>query len=195
MDPLLVAILLFVAAVALAVLDIFVPSGGVLVVLSAIAAVGSVMFGFRSSNTAGMVILTCVLAAIPVILIAALKIWPHTPIGRRIILPTPKKDSGEEKANDPLHALVGELAVTQSALMPTGHVRLNHRNYNAVAEQGLIEAGQTVEILAVRERNLVVAVTTRKPNAAPVQVPEPEPTATGLLDLPAEELGLDSLDN
>jgi membrane-bound ClpP family serine protease len=204
MDPLVLAICCFALAIALALLDIFVPSGGVLVILSMISAIGSILFGFRSGNTAGMVMLTLLLAAVPGFLLLTLRMWPHTPIGRLIVLPTPgqpkrnnpRENEATEPEADPMQQLVGQIGIAQNPLMPTGHVRIQHRNYNAVAERGLIEAGQRVEVLAVRQRNLIVAVTTRQIPSSNTPPKEEQPVAgQSLLDLPADQLGLDSLDN
>ncbi|MEZ6076434.1 MAG: hypothetical protein R3C56_12480 [Pirellulaceae bacterium] len=83
------ALLLYIAAIALAMVDLFVPSGGMLLVLATLAALAAVLFGFRSGNTVGMGMLTLVVATIPVFVFLAIKIWPHTPLGRRIILKLP----------------------------------------------------------------------------------------------------------
>ncbi len=54
MDPLYLALLLYIAALALATVDLFVPSGGMWVVLATLAALACVLFGFRSGNSIGM---------------------------------------------------------------------------------------------------------------------------------------------
>lgn len=198
MDPLVIAILCILLAGALAVVDLLVPSGGILAVLSLLAAVVSVYFGFRSGYTSGMVVLTVILVAIPVFLAVALRIWPHTPIGRRLILKAPE---AHEVAVDPtlvqLQELVGQVGVTQNSLMPCGMVRIQRRNYNAMCDCGIIEAGQNVEVISVQQRNLVVAPTTLSPARSlgqPMPDREPSVAKESLLDRPAEELGLDSLE-
>ncbi len=84
MQPLAIAILLYFVAIVLAMLDLYVPSAGMLVLLSFLAAVGSVMFGFQSGTTAGMTMLTLVAGSIPVLALVAFQIWPHTPIGNAL---------------------------------------------------------------------------------------------------------------
>lgn len=201
MDPLSVALLLYVAAVGLATIDLFVPSGGMLVVLAAVGAIGSVLFGFRSSTTAGMSMLTLVMGSIPVFLWLAVQIWPHTPIGKRIILKTPPAQPAQSPVTqDPLLPLIGHVLLAETPLLPTGQLRLGHHRLNAVAESGFIEAGQRVKIMAVRERNLVVRLTdeplTSTSGAAEsVAAADSELPPEKYLELPAEQLGLDSLDN
>ncbi len=203
MDPFYMALLLYFAAAALAVVDLFVPSGGLLVIMAAVGGIGAVLFGFRSGTNAGMGMLTLVIASIPVFAVVAIKIWPHTPMGKRIILKLPAAPSSEAtSAADSLQALVGQVLRAETAFLPTGQIRVGHRRFNAVAESGLIEAGGHVKVVAVRERNLIVRATTAplsKSTAPPgQQIHTAEQTTEdggSLLDRPAEELGLDSLDN
>ncbi len=199
MSPLFIAIILFLLAVGLALLDILVPSGGMLMVLSLAAAIASVLFGFRSGATEGMVMLTVAISAIPVVLIVALRVWEHTPIGRRIVLKPPSEKHGDDtsSSNDPLRELIGAIGVTQSSLMPTGHVRINHRNFNASTQGEIIEAAQFVEVTDVRQRNLMVRTTSRRPTDKPPETEsagQSKPVNDNLLDLPADQLGLNSID-
>ena len=201
-DPIVVAILLYIAAVGLALIDTYVPSAGMLVMLSFVAAVGSIMFGFRAGTTAGMTMLTLVAASVPVLAVIALRVWPHTPIGRRIVLGLPVEPSQQipsEQAS--LNELVGLVVDSEYPLMPGGQLTILRKPFNAIAEAGYIEAGQRVEVVAVRQRNLIVRLTDRP--LTPVIKRDPlvnilvptiaNITTENLLDVPADQLGLDSL--
>ncbi len=197
MDPYLAAILLYCAALLLAFVDIFVPSGGMLLILSGVAACSSILFGFRSSTSMGMAMLTLVAASIPVFIYLAVRIWPHTPIGRRMILPPPiYAEKDKPIAGSSLEALVGKTLETETALMPSGQIKLGHRRINAVMLSGIAEAGQRVKVVAVRERSLVVRLS-HDPvsNLSWPTESEVAESPGSLLDRPAEELGLDSLEN
>ena len=206
MDPLYLALLLYIAAFALAIVDLFVPSGGMLLVLATLAALAAVLFGFRSGNTVGMGMLTLVIGTIPVFVFLAIKIWPHTPLGKRIILnlPSSKTTSAGGEA-EPLQELVGCVLLAETAFLPTGQLRVGHRRFNAMAESGFIEAGSHVRVLSVHERNLIVRATD-EPLTVRAAAPPRESASreldgekiedgSSLLDRPAEELGLDSLEN
>ncbi len=199
MDPFYLALLLYCVALVVAFVDLFVPSGGMLLIMATAAAFGAILFGFRSGTTMGMAMLTIVVASVPAFAYAAIKIWPNTPLGKRIILSLPSV-SAEAVSNNasPRNALVGVVIEAESPLMPTGQVRVGHRHYNAVVESGIIEAGQNVEIIGFKERNLVVRVTdaapTRLTNENKQSETESPQRYENLLDLPADELGLDSLD-
>lgn len=203
MDAFYLALLLYFAAVVLAFVDLFIPSGGLLVALAVVAAFASVLFGFRSSTTMGMGMLTLVVASVPAFAFAAIKIWPRTPLGRRIILGLPvakTQETGSEP--DPLNALVGQVMIAEYALMPTGQIRVGHRRLNAVVESGgIVEAGERIKVVAIRENNLVVRATSEPLTASVKPAPDgaaPNPASAepqSLLDRPAQELGLDSLDD
>ena len=203
MDPYFISIILFMTSILLAGVDIFVPSGGLLLILAVAAAVGAILFGFRSSTTLGMTMLTLVAAAVPIGAFLAIKIWPHTPIGRLVILRPPEQQV-PVATNDPagLEVWLGKVLKADADLMPAGQLKIGYRRMNAVAESGFVEAGQAVKVVAIRERSLVVRVTSEP--LTPL-VPESRPGAQApqgaeqlaepnLLDVPAEELGLDSID-
>lgn len=199
MDPFYIALLLYCAAIVLAFVDLFIPSGGMLLILAALAAFASVLFGFRSSTGLGTWMLILVLSSIPAFAFAAIKIWPHTPIGKRVILPPPSPNAAQpSQSNDERENLVGTVVVAESPLMPTGQIRVRHRRFNAQAEDGIIEEGQTIEVIAIKERNLIVRLSSKSltelPPAESIPAHEPK-TPEDLLDLPANELGIDSLED
>ena len=204
MDPIYIAIILYISAIVLALVDLYVPSAGMLVVLSLVAAVGSIVFGFRSGTTGGMTMLTLVAATIPILGLVAIRIWPHTPIGRRIVLSLPPEPSVEPNVKqNVLNELIGYVVVSEYPLMPSGQLTIDHRPYNASAESGYIDAGCRVEVVAARQRELIVRATDKP--LTPVRPrervdefgkqPHQELANSNLLDVPANELGLDSLDD
>lgn len=217
MDPLFLAWLLYLAAVVLAMVDVFVPSGGLLLVLSLLAALAAILFGFRSSHWLGMLMLTVVIASVPTFVFVAIKVWPHTPLGRLIILKPPVAEVATATAIEQdslLHALVGHVLLAEAPFLPSGQLRVGYQRFNALAESGFIEAGSHVRVLAVRQRNLIVRATadpltdvaslaglsTVRPSSnveGQERVGEDHYGASGgsLLDRPAEELGLDSLES
>jgi membrane-bound ClpP family serine protease len=203
-DPIYISIILYISAIVLAFVDLYVPSAGMLLLLSLIAAVGSIVFGFQSGTTSGMTMLTLVAATIPILGVVAIRIWPHTPVGRRIVLGLPpERPSTANEQQNALVELVGYVVDSEYPLMPSGQITIDHRPYNALAEAGYIDAGQRIEVISVRQRDLIVRVTDKpltpirprdrmhyvgKPPAAETASPQ------SLLEVPADELGLDSID-
>lgn len=198
MEPFHLAILLYVAALTVAGIDLFVPSGGMLIIFASLAAIGSILFGFRASASAGMLMLTLVLGTIPVFVFTAVKIWPHTPLGRRVILGLPsQRPESSESAVESLSSFLGKVLLAETALMPMGQLRVGYRRFSALAESGFIEAGGHVEVIAIRERTLIVRPTSKPLSGQSPQtsIDAPQQPSEKLLEQSAEELGLDSLDD
>ncbi len=189
MDPLIWALILLAAGLIVFVLEFFLPTAGILGVTCAILLCASIVLGFMHSWLAGTAILLTIALLLPIFFSVAVKIWPHTFIGKRIIQTSMTReevlpdDEGEE-----LKALVGLRGVAKSKMLPSGRVRINDRSYDAVSNGFPIEAGQVVEVFAVRNKRMVVR---------PVFEDEPIVTAEDGADLlanPIDELGFESLD-
>lgn len=204
MDSIYIAIMLYILAIVLALVDLYIPSAGMLLILSFVAAVSSVLFGFKSGTTQGMAMLTLVLASVPILAVVALRVWPNTPVGRRVVLGLPPGQP--TTANDQQNALsqwIGHVLISEYPLMPSGQITIERRPYNALAEAGYIDAGQRIEVVAVRYRDLIVRVTDKPLTPARPRPPHElskesavEPTVNqSLLDVPAEQLGLDSIED
>ena len=87
MDLLGWAAILLVVGLILAMLEIFVPSGGVLGFLSVTSLIAALVMAFRHSPWSGLGFLGLAVFAVPAGLVFALQLWPKTPMGRRILLP------------------------------------------------------------------------------------------------------------
>ena len=57
-----------------------------------------------------------------------------------------------------LSAQVGQQGVVETPLRPVGRVRIGEELFDAVAEEGLIESGVTIEVIQERFGELVVRV-------------------------------------
>jgi membrane-bound ClpP family serine protease len=91
MTPLMwVAALVVVGLVALA-LEVFVPSGGVLGFLSVVALVAGVALAFVEQGPwFGTAVLAVTCLAVPLVLGVAFRVFPETPLGRRVLPPPPR---------------------------------------------------------------------------------------------------------
>jgi membrane-bound ClpP family serine protease len=197
MDPLFVAIIVYLLAILFFVIDIFLPTGGVLLLCSAISAIIAIYFGFRAGTTTGLLMSMTVLGSIPAMFYAFLKIWPHTPLGRRVLL---EPQSNPALAKDQLRDLIGTVVTNRWPLIPTGQIQIGHRRYNAMSFDGkTIEVKERVKVIDVHERMLVVCQTSEPlsdPNSVSAKLIEPAAAtpAGDPLNMPAKQLGLDSLD-
>lgn len=202
MDPIFLAIILYFVAILLAAIDVFVPSGGILLILGIIAGVASIYCGFQAGLTAGLIMATVVVGTIPVFFVVAIKIWPRTPLGKRILLKPPEIPT--ESGKPSLENFIGTVVVNRWPLMPMGQLQIGRQKFNAVSADGtLIDPEQKVKVVAVRDSLLVVSPTEEpvsenldaSSKADPADRQNAPESDEALLNRPAEELGLDQLED
>ncbi len=168
------------------VVEMFIPSAGVLAVLATVLVVSGIVMAFLHSLTTGAIVLMVTVMAIPVLLMLLVKIWPSTPIGRRILLGAPKAGDVLPDSDDirSLRELVGQRGVAATPMLPSGMVRINGRSYDAVCEGFAVDQGQNIKVIAVRFNRVYVQ---------PYDPSEDLETdfSNDLLEKPVEEFGLD----
>jgi membrane-bound ClpP family serine protease len=132
------AILILCVGLMLLVAELFVPSGGVLGVLAALAVIGSVVLAFRSSADHGLVFLLIVAVAIPAVLAFGLQMWPKTPLGRRMLLsaPSPKDIDPRDSRDLELVSLIGQVGRTITPLRPSGMTEIAGRRVERTRRSG-----------------------------------------------------------
>jgi membrane-bound ClpP family serine protease len=184
MEPWAWAIVIFSAGLALAMLEVFVPSGGVLGFLSLAAVVVSIVLAFRHSPGTGFTFLGLAIVGLPAAFTTALHFFPRTRMGQRMILGAPSDDEviSEEDPRKALRAMVGKHGVTLSVMLPSGRVRIDDRLYDAMSEGLPIEANQQVTVIDVRGGSLVVRISSQEP---------PRKNPTDPLARPIESWGID----
>jgi len=152
------AVLLLVLGLGLAVLEVFFPSAGVIGFLATAATIGAVVMGFREGPGTGVAILATAVAGVPVVLALALKIWPKTAVGRRVLLMAPKSEDvlPASSRRQKLQELIGEIAVAKTKMLPSGAIAIKGRTIAAVSQGMPIEAGQRVRVVEARANRVVV---------------------------------------
>jgi membrane-bound ClpP family serine protease len=185
MSPLSWAILLLAFGLGLIVLEMFVPSGGVIGFISLAAVVTSIIMAFRYSEYTGIGFLAGAVLGMPLLVALLFKWWPNTPLGRRILLTVPKEDDvlPDGDLRREMKALVGKLGTAKTMMLPGGPVAIEGRAYDALSEGPAIAAGDTVRVVEVRGTRIVV-----RPAAGekPVERPPDDPLAQSI-----DKLGLD----
>lgn len=187
LDPLAWAALLMLLGVSLAVVEIFVPSGGVIGFLSIVSVLSAIGLAFYRGPWYGLSFLGAAVLALPAVLVAALHYWPDTAMGRRILLDVPTRDEvlPEDEQRRLLKSLVGRVGQSKSLMLPSGAILIDGHHIDAVSEGMAIEKGQWVQVIEVRGTRVVV-----RPSDKP-----PEPAADDPLSRPIDALGLDSLED
>ena len=158
MEPWVLPVLLLLVGLGLAVMDIFFPSGGILAFLAVCAIVAAVVKAFVEGTTVGLVVLAITLFGIPAVLIAALKWWPKTAMGRKFLLHVPSSEEvlPEGHPRRMLEGLVGRVGRAKSKMLPSGIITIDRRSYDAVGEGMPIAVGQRVRVIEVRGNRLIV---------------------------------------
>ena len=190
MEPLAWSFCLLFAAIGLIVLELFIPSGGLLGFLSAVAVLASVVVAFLAGPRAGLLMMVVTLVVVPVVLASAVRWWPHTPIGQLILIPRPEDPDDvlpDTEAYRGLKRLIGKVGTSKSLMMPSGSVVIEGRSYDAVSEGMAINKGLPVKVIAVRTNRIVVRTTDE-------QVASSVAEAADVLSQPIDSLGIDGFD-
>ena len=169
------AILLFGLGLILAVAEIFIPSMGILSVLAAAAVIGSLVSAFGVSTSTGLTFLTAVAVVFPVALILGFRLFPRTPLGRRMVVGGLSFESSAATDERDLD-LVGRDGVTLSDLRPAGFARIEGPPGLAFLDDSRgegIENGTPVRVLEVSGNRVVV---TRADAGAPSDEADDEPS-------------------
>ena len=186
LDPLAWSALLIVLGCVLIVMEVFIPSGGVLCFLACTSVVASIVMAFTYHGPlTGFGFVTLAFVSVTTSVILALKYLPQTPIGRRILLGLPTED--EVLPTDERKALIGKFGVVKSPMLPSGAIVIEGRTIDAVSQGMAIDPGQRVLVVEVKSNRVVV-----RPAEADERPADDD--AEDLLSRPLDELGLDSLD-
>jgi membrane-bound ClpP family serine protease len=156
-DPATWAVLLLILGCGLACLEIFIPSGGLISFLSALALLGCIVMAFRRNPETGFTFLCLAVVGVPIVVGLALKFWPQTPMGKSFL--GELAQDGELVPEDWRRQLVGHHGVATSEMLPSGAVRIDGHPLDAVSHSGAIAKGQTVVIVEVRGNRVIVRPT------------------------------------
>lgn len=159
MTALVWIVVLFLLGLCVMVLEVFLPSGGILGFLSVTAIVAAVATAFLEQGAlAGMTVLAVAAVVVPGVLALAFRWFPETPLGRRVLPPPP--DPLEMLPDAPtklrLKELVGRTGRAATEMLPWGIVEIGGVQVDAISESGPIDVGTAVDAVGVQGRALVV---------------------------------------
>jgi membrane-bound ClpP family serine protease len=171
----LLAMLLFVVGLVLLVAEVFIPSGGVILVLALASIAGSLACGWLAWMPGRPLAFWSLVAAMgilgPATLIAAFRVWPETEIGKRALLegPAPEDVVPFERQANRHESLVGQTGRTVTVLNPAGMVLIDGSRIHCQSEGMIIPEGTAVRVVAARHNG--VTVREFDPSAAPTPRP------------------------
>lgn len=154
--------------------ELFIPSGGILFVLSIAGLAVGVTFTFFHSTTAGVITLVGVFLALPVLGSLMLHYWPRTALGRRFFLTGADGDStvAELPLNKELEELRGQYGKALAPLRPAGVAEFNGRRVDVITEGMMVEPGAWVRVLEVQAGRVLVRPVDKPPHLEQMEQPD-----------------------
>jgi membrane-bound serine protease (ClpP class) len=182
------AALLMLLAIGLIVAEILSPPPyGIIGFLAVVSAGASVFVAFKHDAATGWIFAAVGVVGLPAAVGLAIRHWPNTSMGRRVLLDAPSANEVLSDA-DPRYALqelIGRVGKAKTLMLPGGAVSIDGRTYEAVSEGMPIEIDCPVRVMQVRHNRLVV----RK-----IEGPIDASQCSDPLAQPAESLGIEPLD-
>jgi membrane-bound ClpP family serine protease len=186
LDPITWAVILLLVGCALVVLEVFLPSGGILSFLSVTAIIASLVVAFRRDTTTGLGFMVLAVIAVPAVVALAFKYWPQTPMGKAFLGELPTAE--ELATDDPRRELVGRVGIAKSKMLPSGAIEVDDRLIDAVSQGAAIDSGQAIVVVEVQGNRVVVRLADEQESRQAMVNP------SEILSQPIEELGLESFD-
>lgn len=190
-DPLTWSILLMLVGCALVIMEVFIPSGGILGFLAGTSVVASVGVAFYYHGLAtGVTFAGVAVVVVPVAIMVALHYWPHTAMGQRFLLGPPSEDEvlPDGVQRQKLKQLLGKVGVAKTPMLPAGAIRIEGHTVDAVSQGMPIDAGESVKVIEVRAYRVVV-----RPIDEAEQLSSSQ--SDDVLSQPIDDLDLEALDD
>jgi membrane-bound ClpP family serine protease len=161
MDALTWGLLLLGAALAILLVEAFVPTAGVLGVTAVVVAIAGVVCLFRAGLNWGLSGMTAVLIGGPTIFLYGLKIYRKTELGRKMTSADAddvvnEQKRREDEALQERMNLIGSEAIVVTELRPIGVVKIGEKRFDAMSETTIIKAGVAVRVTGADANQLRV---------------------------------------
>lgn len=155
MDDLLIwgLVLMAVAGVML-VIEVFVPTAGILGLCAAVTAIIGVVCLWRYNEYYGAGGLLAAVIVGPTIGYYGLKMYRHTPLGRKMIGASydeevEAKQRAEDARKQAQMSIVGQEGIAVTDLRPVGMIQVGDQRMDALAEVVFIQRGTRVRVIGV----------------------------------------------
>lgn len=188
MGPLAWAFILLILAACVVLAEMFIPSGGILAVLSTCLVIASIVLAFVYEPWVGLVWVVSAALGIPLLLSLAVRWYPRTAIGRKMLPAVPTSQDVLPEGLD-AEPLIGSVGVAKTPMLPSGIIAIEGRTFDALSEGMPIDPGQVVRVVAVRGARPIV-----RPHEGPL--PEaPAKQGHAALDQSLESLGIEPMED
>ena len=155
---------LFAGAVVLFLVEVLIPSGGFIGLVAAGVGVAGIVAFWMAEPLYGVISLLTFVVMLPLAFNFALKVFPHTPVGRHLILggeddearSAAEAAAREREDRERAEALVGLEGAATTDLRPIGSAAFDGNTIEVAAESGFIEEGRRVRITRVEGKTVRV---------------------------------------
>ncbi len=152
----LFAISLLVLCAVLLVLEIFIPSLGLLTIFALFCLGGALVIFFNISATAGWIGVWTAVVLIPAVWIIVYKLFPKTSIGRALELKNVEAAVSGVPNQKQLNSLVGQTGTVLKPLRPVGICGFGKEKIVCVSETGYIDTQTHVKAIQVEGNKVIV---------------------------------------
>jgi membrane-bound serine protease (ClpP class) len=157
---LLLAIVLLCLGIGLVVLEVLLPSGGLISVLATGAFVGALVLGFMESTTTGVIFIAVIIVCLPITVAWSFKFFPRTAIGKKTILnptvETPAQRGTAGVSDEDYTALIGKKGVAITPLRPSGIALIDDKRYSVVTSGALLDKNTPIVVTEIQGNSIVV---------------------------------------
>lgn len=159
------SLVLFAAGLIIAVIEVVLPSAGILAVAAIACLIGSLACAYQYSMYAACVLGVIEAVIVPTVIVMAFKILPKTAIGRQFILSAPGESKTKKLANpQPSSFVSAPTSPTQigmegcvvTMLRPSGTAEFDGRRISVVSTGEVIAVGARVRIVLIEGTRIVV---------------------------------------
>ncbi|MCA9052599.1 MAG: hypothetical protein KDA75_02125 [Planctomycetaceae bacterium] len=156
------ALLLMIVGFALIVMEVFIPSGGMILILCVVAFASSVWCAYKAwwgvSDGYFWAFVAALVVLIPGATVASFRLLERSPMGRRVILsgPSQAEVTPHQEEVSRLTALIGRHGESLTLMTPGGMVSVDGKRLHAESEGMLISAGRPIEVIGVKGTRVLV---------------------------------------
>jgi membrane-bound serine protease (ClpP class) len=154
MTPLLLALILFLGGVILLIAEVLLPTHGLLGVLGLASIAGTAVSLYFVDEWLGLASLAILVLSSPFWFMLAMRIWPRTWVGRRLVLTATVSVPEDQKQQLQL----GTMGIALTEMRPMGECEFGGLRVQARSQLNIIAAGTRVKIVAMdREQPVVIS--------------------------------------
>ncbi len=158
------SLVLFAVGILFTVVEVVVPSGGLLGLIALLCLLGSLGAAYEQSGRAAVTMAVVELICVPAVIAVAFKILPRTSLGKQLILSPPQGDGSDASETsspptpqaNPFGDLAGAEGVVVATLRPSGTAEFGGRQISVVSDGQIIDSGSRVRVVMVEGNRVLV---------------------------------------